>query len=205
MVDDQVEQILTALEKNGYGENTIVFFASDNGAYWKPEFIEQFNHRSNFVFRGMKSDAWDGGHHIPFIVKWPGKIQAGSISDQTTSLTDFFATVRNLLGKDDAGNPRDSYSLLPVLLGEKSSINRAPVIHHSGGGKFAIRDGNWKMIEGLGSGGFTQPAFPEPKPGEPNGQLYNLKKDISEQENLYLTEPEKVEELKIKLKEIRGY
>jgi arylsulfatase A-like enzyme len=95
--------------------------------------------------------------------------------------------------------------LLSILRGEKNSFDRAPVIHHSGGGKFAIRDGDWKMIEGLGSGGFTQPAFPKPKPGEPDGQLYNMKNDFSEKENLYPTEPGKVDELKVKLKEIRGY
>ena len=205
MVDNQVGQLLDALKKNGFDENTIVFFASDNGAYWHDEFIEKFNHRSNFIFRGMKSDAWEGGHHIPFIVKWPGQIKAGTTSTQLTSLTDFFATAQALTGNENANRPHDSYSLLPVLLGKQDTINRAPVVHHSGGGKFAIRDGNWKYIEGLGSGGFTEPKFPEPGPGDPEGQLYNLKTDIAEQENLYDAEPEKVEELKGKLDDIRGY
>lgn len=204
-VDNHVGQILEALKTNGLEDNTIVFFASDNGAYWRPPFIEKYNHRSNYTFRGMKSDAWEGGHHIPFIVKWPGKIEDGSFSDQTTSLTDFFATVRDLLGAPASGNPQDSYSLLPILLGKKDTINRAPVIHHSGAGKFAIRDGDWKMIEGLGSGGFSEPKNPKPGPGDPEGQLYNLKTDPQEQNNLYLSEPEIVEELKAKLKEIRGF
>ena len=205
MVDHHVGQILESLEENGFGENTIVFFASDNGAYWHPEFIDSFNHRSNYIFRGMKSDVWEGGHHIPFMVKWPGKIEAGSVSKQITSLTDFFATVQEITGTDDAHHPRDSYSLLPILLGEQNAINREPVIHHSGGGKFGIRDGDWKMIEGLGSGGFSEPKFPEPEPGDPEDQLYNLEENVSEENNLYLTNSEKVEELREKLKEIRGY
>ncbi len=204
-VDDQVRQILETLKKNGFEENTIVFFASDNGAYWKPDFIERFNHRSNYYFRGMKSDAWDGGHHIPFIAKWPGKIKPGTFSDQTTSLTDFFQTVQDLLSADGRTKPVDSFSLLPILLGDKEDINRPPVIHHSGSGKFAIRDGNWKMIEGLGSGGFSEPKNPKPGPGDPEGQLYNMKNDPKEKNNQYLVEKEKVIELKAKLKVIRGY
>jgi arylsulfatase A-like enzyme len=204
MVDKQVGQILQSLKDNGLEENTLVVFTSDNGAYWRTELIEKYNHRSNFTFRGMKSDVWEGGHHIPFFVKWPGKIKVGSSSNQTISLTDFFATVQNLFN-DKSINTADSYSLLSILTGNTDTNNRAPVIHHSGGGKFAIRDGDWKMIEGLGSGGFTEPKFPESLPGEAEGQLYNMKNDPQEKNNLYLIETEKVKELKAKLKEIRGY
>ncbi len=204
-VDNHIGRILETLKKNGLENNTIVFFTSDNGAYWRPQFIEKYNHRSNYTFRGMKSDAWEGGHHIPFMVKWPGKIEAGSISVQTTSLTDFFATVRDLLDAPESGNPQDSYSLLPILLGKRDTINRTPVIHHSGDGKFAIREGDWKLIEGLGSGGFSEPKNPKPGPGDPEGQLYNLKSDPQEKINLYSSNPEKAEELKTILKEIRGY
>ncbi|MCG6188371.1 sulfatase family protein [Maribellus maritimus] len=204
-VDDQVRQILETLQKNGMEENTIVFFTSDNGAYWRPEFIKNYNHRSNFTFRGMKSDAWEGGHHIPLMVKWPEKIEAGTFSNQTTSLTDFFDTVRELLGASANEKPQDSFSLLSILTGKQESIQRAPVIHHSGSGKFAIRDGDWKLIEGLGSGGFSEPKNPKPQPGEPKDQLYNLKDDPAEKENLYFSKPEKVEELKTKLEEIRAY
>jgi len=204
MVDNQIGQVLQSIKENGFEENTIVVFTSDNGGFWAPEFIEKFNHRSNYTFRGMKSDVHEGGHHIPFVIKWPGKVKAASISAQTISLTDFFATVQNLFDADSE-KPEDSFSILPIILGEKETIIRAPVIHHSGSGKFGLRDGDWKYIEGLGSGGFTEPKFPEPKPGEPEGQLYNLKTDLQEQENLYLAHPEKVEELKRKLIEIRGY
>lgn len=205
MVDTEVGKILQALEENGLEENTLVVFTSDNGAYWREEFIEKFNHRSNFNFRGMKSDVWEGGHHIPFIVKWPGKVETGTESNQLTSLTDFYATVADLLKTEQQNKPQDSFSLLPVVLGEESSIDRPAVIHHSGSGKFGIRKGNWKLIEGLGSGGFSEPKNPEPGPEDPEGQLYNLETDPQEQNNLYLTEKEKVQELNAKLKVIRGY
>ena len=204
MVDAEVGKILQCLKDNELEENTLLVFTSDNGAYWRPELIEKYKHHSNYTFRGMKSDAWEGGHHIPFFVKWPGKIRAGSSSDQTICLTDFFATVQNLFDQD-ATKPTDSFTFLSILKGSEADFVRAPVIHHSGGGKFAIRDGDWKMIEGLGSGGFTEPKFPKSLPGEPEGQLYNMKTDPQEKNNLYLSEPAKVDELKAKLKEIRGY
>lgn len=204
MVDKQVGQLLQSLKDNGLDENTLVVFTSDNGAYWREELIEKYGHRSNFSFRGMKSDVWEGGHHIPFFVKWPDKIKAGSASGQTICLTDFFATIQNLFNTETA-HTEDSYSILSILKGNEDIYNRAPVIHHSGGGKFGIRAGNWKMIEGLGSGGFTEPKFPESKPGEPLGQLYNMENDPQEKVNLFLTEPEKVKELKTKLQEIREY
>ena len=204
MVDAEVGKLLQSLKDNGFEENTLVIFTSDNGAYWRPELIEKYNHRSNFTFRGMKSDVWEGGHHIPFFVKWPGNIKPGSSSNQTISLTDFFATAQNLF-ETTSEKPEDSFSFLSVALGKEESNNRPPVIHHSGGGKFGIRHGDWKYIEGLGSGGFTEPKFPESKPGEPEGQLYNLKTDPQEQENLYFSNPEKIEEMKVKLKQIRRY
>ncbi|QIA09497.1 sulfatase family protein [Draconibacterium halophilum] len=204
MVDAEVGKILASLKENGLEENTLVVFTSDNGAYWRPELIERFGHRSNVDFRGMKADIWEGGHHIPFFVKWPGVVNAGSISDETISLTDFFATVQDLF-TDKGTKPKDSFSVLPVLKAEQTEIDRAPVIHHSGSGKFAIRSGKWKLIEGLGSGGFTEPKFPEPKEGEPVGQLYDMVNDLQETNNVYLSEPKVVKELTEKLESMRGY
>lgn len=205
MVDNQVGQILQSLKDNGFEENTLLIFTSDNGAYWHPEMIERFNHQANFTFKGMKSDAWEGGHHIPFMVKWPQNIEAGTSSDQTICLTDFFNTVQDLLETNSSEKPEDSFSLLPILTGKQKSNNRPPVIHHSGQGKFAIRAGDWKFIEGLGSGGFSRPANPAPEKDGPQNQLYNLKTDPQEINNLCITEPEKVNELQKQLSEVRGY
>ena len=203
-VDAMVGKVIQALEEAGLTRNTLLVFASDNGAYWKPEFIEEFNHRSNYTFRGMKSDAWEGGHHIPFIVKWPGRIKPGSRCTEIVCLTDFFDTVREITGNSDpTSKPTDSYSILPLLLNKKKTMYRPPVVHHSGSGKFAIRDKEWKYIEGLGSGGFSEPKNPKPGPGDPTAQLYNLKDDPLEKENLFTKLPEQVKIMQEKLDRIR--
>jgi arylsulfatase A-like enzyme len=151
----------------------------------------------------MKADAWEGGHRIPFIVRWPGKVKAGSVSKKTTTLTNLLATCADVLGVE-LTNSEDSYSIFSEITGQKSAEeNPVPVIHHSSKGYFAIRDGDWKLIDKLGSGGFSSPRFEEPVPGGPEGQLYNLKSDPSETTNLYLEKPEIVDMLKKKLKKIK--
>ncbi len=203
MVDAGIGEVLDELSKNDVYENTIVFFASDNGPFWKPEFIERFDHKAAHIYRGMKADIWDGGHRIPFIVRWPGKIAANSQSAQLTTLTNLLSTVAEVVGADSQpGVGIDSYSILPVLLGGKADNSQA-VIHHSSKGYFSIRQGDWKYIEKLGSGGFSIPALVNPKEGEPSGQLYNMKNDPGEQNNLFAQQPETVENLRTKMNEIR--
>ncbi|WP_379847549.1 sulfatase family protein [Larkinella bovis] len=195
-VDAAVGQILETLKTNGLADNTIVIFASDNGPYWREDFIARFNHQSAGEFRGMKGDAFEGGHRIPFIVRWPGKVKAGSVSDATTTLANLLATCNDLVSKKAASLPEDSYSILPVLLGKSKTVPGQPaVVHSSSIGYYAIRKGDWKLIEGLGSGGFTVPKQLKPEAGGPTGQLYNLASDIGETRNLYQQNPEKVREL----------
>jgi arylsulfatase A-like enzyme len=203
MVDATVGDLLNSLEEQGISENTIVIFTSDNGPYWRPAFIERFDHRAAHIYRGMKADIWDGGHRIPFIVRWPGTVAQNSQSNQLTSLTNLFATVAEITGSEVAESEGvDSRSIVPALYGVEPA-NQIPVVHHSSRGVFALRKGEWKYIEGLGSGGFTQPAVGEPEAGGPAGQLYNMQDDPSEQNNLYLEEPEKVEEMKQALEVIK--
>ncbi len=206
MVDAMVGRILSALNESGNAENTIVILTSDNGPYWRPDYVEKYGHRAAYKFRGMKADAWEGGHRIPFIVKWPGKVQPGSVSNSTTTLANLTATVADILGlAPDKVRGEDSYSILPVLLGKEESVPfQDAVIHHSSKGIFAIRSGDWKLIEGLGSGGFSEPVYYEPMPGEAKGQLYNLENDPGETENLYLLKPEIVELLTQKLDSIKS-
>jgi len=151
----------------------------------------------------MKGDAFEGGHRIPFIVRWPGKVKAGSVSNATTTLANLTATCKEILG-NKTPNPEDSYSILPVLLGKAQQVpNQPAVVHSSSIGYFAIRKGDWKLIEGLGSGGFTEPRDVKPKAGEPIGQLYNLATDQLETTNLYQQYPEKVKELTTLLDQIK--
>ncbi len=196
-VDWVVGQILAELDRHDLTENTLVLFTSDNGAHWLPRDIQQFGHRANGPWRGQKADIHEGGHRVPFIVRWPGRVPPGSISDQLVCLTDVYATLAEILGHPlSDSEAEDSYSFLPSLTGKPASGPvRHALVSHSGWGMFAIRDGHWKLILGLGSGGFTPPTFRKPGPGEPPGQLYNLADDPAETRNVYADYPEIVDRL----------
>lgn len=196
-VDRTVGEVLKALDRTGQAEDTLVILTSDNGSHWTRQWIEEYGHRANYHFRGQKADIWDGGHRIPFLARWPGRIRPGSVSRETICLTDLLATCAAILGDDlpdDAGE--DSYNILPALRGERlEQPIREATVFHSLNGKFAIRQGPWKLITSLGSGGFSSPANRKPKPGEPEGQLYNLADDVAEENNLWLERPEVVKRL----------
>lgn len=205
-VDDSVGRILAALEQSGRAANTLVLFASDNGAYWKPANIEETGHRANANWRGMKADIYDGGHRIPFLARWPGRIAAGGVSQQLGCLTDLCATAAEVAG---IGLPRDSaedsFSLAPALLGTRPvTAVRDTVIHHSSQGLFAVRRGPWKLALGRGSGGFTQPTAITPAEGEPQGELYNMADDPRETRNLWADKPDVVKSLTALLDQYRS-
>jgi arylsulfatase A len=205
MVDAQVGNFLKGLEELGITDNTIVIFTSDNGPFWKPDYIERFDHRAASMYRGMKADTYEGGHRIPFIVRWPGKVEAGSSSNYKTTLTNLIATSAEIVGVNLNGNTgEDSQSILPILLNDEKNVEvEIPIIHHSSKGHFAIRKGDWKLIEKRGSGGFSIPVTIEPKEGEPIGQLYNLATDPSEKNNIYNENPKVVDALLLELNNIR--
>lgn len=207
-VDDSLGRVLRALEETGAAANTLVIFTSDNGADWKLEDKEKYTHRANAAWRGEKADIWDGGHRIPFLVRWPGHVPAGSVSNELGCLTDLMATAAEVTGSRlprDAGE--DSYSLLPAMLGRKGKPIREAIVHHSSEGMFSIRQGDWKLELGLGSGGFSPPKEVAPDPGGQRGQLYNLANDPGEADNLYLRHPEIVARLTALLKKYQdqGY
>jgi arylsulfatase A-like enzyme len=196
-VDASLGRVLKALDEAGLADNTLIVFTSDNGAHWIPEDIRQWQHRANDGLRGQKADIWDGGHRVPFIVRWPGKIAAGSVSKEPICLVDWMATAAAITEAklpDDAAE--DSFDISPVLLGKKleKPIHEA-IVHHSGDGTFGIRQGPWKLAMALGSHGFSAPQDIKPKPGEPQGQLYNLDDDPEEKTNLWLEKPEVVQRL----------
>ncbi len=195
-VDDTLGQVLAALRETGQDGNTMVVFTSDNGADWKITDKERYAHQANAAWKGEKADVWEGGHRVPFLARWPGRIPAGSVRHDLGCLTDLLATVAALVGKPLPRNAgEDSFNLLPALLGKAESPARRDVVHHSMNGMFAIREGDWKLAVGLGSGGFTAPAVVDPAPGGPQGQLFNLKEDPGELHNLYQKHPELVDRL----------
>lgn len=197
MVDAMAGKVINAIKESGIASNTIIIFASDNGPYWRPAFIKKYGHHAAYVFRGMKADTWEGGHRIPFIVRWDDKIKAGSVSNVTTTLTNLIATCSDLLtGEKQVESAMDSYSILPALLGRKDSADiPQTIINESSQGMFAVRNGKWKLIKGLGSGGFSSPVWGKPLPNGPQGQLYNLEEDSSEKHNVYLDYPDKVKKM----------
>lgn len=196
-VDATVGRLLDVLDEMKLADNTLVVFTSDNGAHWLPGDIDQWDHRANADWRGQKADIWEGGHRVPFIVRWPGVARAGSVSNQLVCLTDVIATLAELVDeKLPAGAGEDSFSFLSVLENRSPTRpRREAIVHHSSDGSFAIRQGNWKLALKLGSHGFSEPKHEEAKPDGPQGQLYDLADDPREQNNRWLAEPQIVERL----------
>ena len=198
--DWAVGEVLAALDKTGVASNTLVFFTSDNGCSYpaaKVDKLEAQGHFPSAQFRGYKSDIWEGGHRVPFFVRWPGKVQAGSQSKQLICLTDLIATCAEILGSrlpDNAGE--DSVSFLPLLKGGDQPV-RENAVSASIGGTPAVRLGRWKYIPAPGSGGWG-------KGGDQSQpvQLYNLADDLGEANNLAAAMPEKVAEMKALLEKL---
>lgn len=200
-VDDTLGRVLRVLDETKLASNTLVIFTSDNGADWKPQDKERFAHRANAHLRGMKADIWDAGHRIPFVVRWPGQVRAGSVSNELGCLTDLLATAAEITGARLPSNAgEDSYSLLPAFKQMNKQPIREAIVHHSSEGMFAIRQGDWKLALGLGSGGFSEPKSVVAKDREPPGQLYNLKSDPSETNNVYAKHPDVVARLMVLLR-----
>jgi arylsulfatase A len=199
--DDAVGQVLATLDATGLADSTLVIATSDNGfspAGDPKNLLRAQGHQPSAQYRGTKADIWDGGHRIPFIARWPGRVKAGAVNDQLICLNDFMATCADLLGAklpDNAGE--DSVSFLPALLGMAKGPIRDTLIHHSINGSFAIRQGRWKLELCPGSGGWSipKPGSAEEK-GLPPVQLYDLQAEIGEQKNLQAGHPEIVARLK---------
>jgi len=200
MVDDVVKQITETVKANGIEKNTVIIFTSDNGFAPAANLKEQqeFGHAPSYHFRGYKADIFDGGHRIPFIVKWPKQINPGTRSDETICLTDLMSTVGAIVKENISDHSaEDSYNILPILLGETLEAPlREATVHHSVEGVFSIRQGKWKLIFGPGSGGWSQPKPQKARKDKlPLMQLYNLDNDISEKNNIADQYPKIVENL----------
>ena len=198
-VDGVVGQLKEVLEREGLVENTIFIFTSDNGCSPEADFEElaAFGHKPSYVFRGHKADIYEGGHRVPFIIRWPKVIEGGSSTQETVCLSDLLATCADILGDTLPPNAgEDSVSNLPVWKGETLDTSlREATVHHSLDGSFSIRKGKWKLEMCPGSGGWSYPKPGEESEGLPSVQLYDLNADIGEQRNLCGDFPEIVKEL----------
>lgn len=199
-VDADMGRLLDAVDQLKLADNTIVIFTSDNGCSPQAN-IDQLlaaGHNPSFIYRGHKADLYEGGHRVPLIVRWPARVQAGSVSDQLIGQFDFMATFAELLGirlPEDAGE--DSVSFLPVLLGTADDPVRTSLVSQSVNGSFAIRDGQWKLALCPGSGGWSFPRPGRDNDSElPRYQLFDLASDPGEQTNLADRHPDRVKAMK---------
>lgn len=181
--DDVVAQILNKLDELKLADQTMVIFTADNGTAPIANFkdLRAKGHDPVGGLRGHKSDIWEGGHRVPFVVRWPGRVKADRVVEDSICHNGLLATCAEMLGvklKDDEGV--DSFSILPHLLGVKQGDKTHPlIVHHSGYGKFSIRKGKWKFIAGKGSGGWSRGDDGQPV------QVYDLESDLQEKKNLF--------------------
>jgi len=207
-----VGQIMEALKRAKVDQNTLLIFTSDNGPEITGEVkpgvydrVKEFGHYSMGELRGAKRDAWEGGHRVPFIARWPGKIPANSVSAETMCHVDLMATVAKIVGTKLPENAaEDSFNVLPALLGEKTTEPlREATVHHAASGKFAIRQGDWVLIDapsGDDNGARGEPEWLKQErnyvKNDQPGELFNVREDLGQRRNHYAEQPGKAKELK---------
>jgi arylsulfatase A-like enzyme len=214
-VDADFGRILAELDRLGLARNTLVVFTTDNGYAPAGDIPSHraLGHDSSGGFRGAKSDSYEGGHRVPFLVRWPGVTPPGGRSGAVIGHLDLFATLAEVLGVPlPVDVAEDSSSFLPLLRGSPLAPGgREGLVHHSSEGEFSIRAGRWKLILAPGSGGWGRPTrspspWTQPKPdsfeGLPAFQLYDLEADPRETTNLEARHPEVVARLG---RLLRGY
>jgi arylsulfatase A len=206
--DDSVGRILAALMTYGFAENTLVIFSADNGAeHYAYARIEKFDHRSSGPFRGVKRDLWEGGHRVPFIVRWPGVVPPNKTTAALVSQVDLMATFASISGfKLPAGSAEDSHDLLPVLKSGASSPRRT-IVHNTNANSYALRHDQWLLVAAkTGAVSKVPVGFDQANhytPHEQPGELFDLSRDVAQRDNLYAKEPKIVAELHALLETVR--
>ncbi len=207
-----IGQILDAISRKGLDGNTLVIFTSDNGPenYAYPR-VKNHDHYSMGELRGLKRDIWEGGHRVPFIIRWPGNVEGGMTNGTSISQVDIMTTIAEIvgyeLGDEDA---EDGYSLLPLILPDtKRTYDRSVIVHNTFDGKYAVRKGKWLLIDHkTGNMNRTVPPYFDSIRGymvhDLPGELYNMETDLSQRINLYSTHQEIVKDLKKTLAEIKA-
>lgn len=197
-LDALVGRVLDEVAALGIDDNTLILFNSDNG----PETLhtvwmrKDHGHDAAGGFRGMKRDGWEGGHRVPFLARWPGRIPANQVSSQLTNTTDIFATIASVIGFELPDEVAvDSFDMLAVMLGmhKQGESVRPHMLTQSFRGEYQLRMGAWKLLDHTGSGGnnyekglLQQYRLPESAP-EAEGQLFDLAEDPGETNNLFVT------------------
>ena len=206
-VDATVGDILNELDALGISRDTLVIFTADNGCSPAANLgeLRAFGHDPSAGYRGHKADLFEGGHRVPFLVRWPAVVPAGSTCSRLVGQLDVLATLADILGQRlPSGAAEDSVSFLPQLRrGDRARAGREALVHHSNGGFFALRQGPWKLLFTPDSGGWS-----DPKPGSkeaarlPKLQLYHLGRDVAERTNRMVTEAKVVRAMNRKMHQI---
>jgi len=229
-LDWMVGEVVAELDELKLTDDTLVIFSSDNGGMLNIAGQEAWRagHRMNGELLGFKFDAWEGGHRVPFVARWPGRIPAGTVSDQVICLIDMLATFAAITKAPlPAGAGADGVDVLPALVGEpEADLRRELVIAPHSRDHLSLRRGRWMFIEGRGGGGFTGTrvgghALGGPaalafagqvtsdvvdgrlRPDAPPAQLYDLVADPRQSHNAFTDRPEIVAEMRRRLIELR--
>jgi arylsulfatase A-like enzyme len=211
--DHIVGELMRELEKHGIAQNTLVVLTSDNGPEVDSVIQMRADHGHDAAkpWRGMKRDSWEGGHRVPFLVRWPEKVKPGTTSDQLLCLTDLMATIAAITGVELPPNAaEDSFDMLPALAGTATAPIRPYLLTQAfaGGRTLSIRRGDWKYLDHPGSGGNHYETHPRLKPlhipDTAPGSLYDLRTDPGERTNLLQAKPEIVQELKALLEQSKA-
>jgi len=211
-LDWAVGEIMAALERNGFLENTIVIFTSDNGPErFCYERIRKYRHFSMDGLRGVKRDVWEGGHRVPFIFSWPAGVRKKGRRDRLVSQLDIFATLADVLGfplPEDAAE--DSFSFADEIdpRFRPSTPARTALVHHSADDKYALRSGKWLFVEGrTGDNGRQEPEWFRKMrgvvPHREARELFDLEADLPERVNLYGRKKNRARRLQEMLDRIR--
>lgn len=207
--DASVGAVLDALAAHGFADDTIVIFTADNGPeYYAYERVRQCGHRSMGPLRGVKRDLWEGGHRVPFIVRWPGHVPAGRVEDGLISQIDIYSTLAAIVAADiPAGSAEDSLDQRDCLTGVGPSA-RDTLIHNTNAQAYAIRHGDWVLIDAPTGAVTRVPRWYDEMTGYEShghaGELYNLQNDLSEKRSLFAEEPDRVADLRRRLRALVG-
>jgi len=209
MTDAECGRVLEALRENGFAENTLVIFTADNGAErYAYDRVLNHGHWSSAPLRGLKRDLYEGGHRVPFVVKWPGVVEPGSVSDALVSQVDLMATLAGIAGAElPADSAHDSYDFGEVLRSNAAGPRRS-IVHNTVEGRYAVRHEDWVFIDAPSGAHSAVPRWFDERfeyPENPHeGELYDLAEDIAQRHNLYAERPEKVAELRAVMEQIKA-
>lgn len=202
--DSTVGEVLRALERHGFADDTLVVFSADNGPeHYAYERVRKFGHRSMGPLRGLKRDLWEGGHRVPLVIRWPRVVAPSRTSDALFSQIDLFATLAAIVDfKIPAGSAEDSISQLRLLEGVGNG-SRDELVHNTNAGRYALRSGKWLLIDGPTGGVTKVPPWYDIEQGyaanDAAGELYDLSADLAQKQNLYTSQPDKVAAMKARL------